>query len=632
MATNIQRGRPAAAEVGPGSERWPGRRRLAILVSEDPAAHHWGGRWLDHAGFDVVAPDEPSPELPQAADGKPAAVLVVDLRDPGGRELLADLTAGGARPAMPVLALCSRQTELTAAFESAVTDVARHPIDWRVVARRAARLAEAVETGEVLERLREQLTDIHRLADDAEARLQRSNRVDRLTGLPNRAAFEALVTGALPGAREAGHLAVLIADLDRFRRVNDSFGKAGGDELLRQVAERLTAHLHRPRLLPHLAAGVVTSAVARLGGDRFAVLLSPVGGDDEVEEEARRLQGAFARPFSLGGQELYLSASVGLALSPGDGLAADHLLHHAELALGEIKAHGGGLIGFRNGAGADQSRRCLEISHLLHGAVERGELEIWYQPFVGGGDGRVQAAEALLRWFSPELGEVQPVEFVPVAEDSGLMGTLGHWVLASACRQLRSWLDAGIPPLRMAVNISLCQLIGGDLPADVEALLRETGIDPGLLELELSERGVLRNDPPILHQLEAIRGLGVRLSVDDFGTGNSAIGYLKQFPLDTLKIDRSFVGGVISSEDDAVIATATIAMAHGLRLQVVAEGIEVEAQQRFFVERGCDELQGFLFARPMPAPQLGALLLEEPVDLREDAAGRGTIREGANDA
>jgi diguanylate cyclase (GGDEF)-like protein len=628
MVNDIRLGGQTVTEAGPSAGYTPARRRLALLVSEDFEAWRWGARWLDHLGFDVVASDERSHEPPQPASGDPTTVLLLDLRCARGRKLLDRMSADRADVAMPVLALCSRPQEIAAALERAVTDIARHPFDWRIVARRAARLATAVEAGEVLERLREQLTDIHRLAADAEARLQRNSRLDRLTGLPNRPAFEALLAEALPAAREAGHLAVLVVDLDRFRRVNDGFGKVGGDGVLRQVAERLCAHLHRPRLLSATTAGVVTSAVARLAGDRFGVLLSPVGGAEEVEEEARRLLESFAPPFALAGQEVYLSASVGLALSPGDGLAADHLLHNAELALGEVKAHGGGLIGFRRGDGDGQSHRSLEISRLLHGAVERGELEVWYQPFVDGDGGRVQAAEALLRWFSPELGEVPPLEFVPVAEESGLMGSLGRWVLASACRQLRSWLDAGVPRLRVAVNVSICQLIGGDLAADVEAVLRDTGIDPGLLELELSERGVLRNEPQILRQLEAVRRLGVRLSVDDFGTGNSAIGYLKQFPLDTLKIDRSYVGGVAGCADDAVIATATIAMAHGLRLRVVAEGVEHEAQRRFFVDRGCEELQGFLFARPMPASRLGALLLREPVDLRQDPDAGGTTTAG----
>ena len=241
-------------------------------------------------------------------------------------------------------------------------------------------------------------------------------------------------------------------------------------------------------------------------------------------------------------------------------------------------------------------------------ALGRGEFQVHYQPLVEGPDSHICAAEALLRWESPELGAVGPSEFVPIAEELGLMVPIGSWVLRTACAQVRSWTDLGLPPARIAVNVSLCQLVRGDLAQVVRECLEETGVDPSLLELELSERGVLRSDPDILRQLHAIRNQGVRLAIDDFGTGNSAVVYLKQFPIDVLKIDQSFVKGVAHSAEDAAITSATIAMARQLGLRVVAEGVEEQNQVDFLSRHGCTEYQGFLFSPALPADMFAELL------------------------
>jgi EAL domain-containing protein (putative c-di-GMP-specific phosphodiesterase class I) len=284
------------------------------------------------------------------------------------------------------------------------------------------------------------------------------------------------------------------------------------------------------------------------------------------------------------------------------------LIDRAGLAVDEAQRNGGGLVRHYNAELNRSSARKLELGRELRRAVEREELEIHYQPLVDLPTQRVMGAEALLRWEHRFLGRISPVEFIPLAEEIGLMNTLGGWVLRMACRQLKEWIDMGLPPIRLSINVSQRQLASGDLAETVRAVLEETELDGQLLELELSEQGVLRNEPSILRQLAEIKEMGVRLAVDDFGTGNSAIAYLKRFPLDALKIDQSYVRGVADSKDDAAIASATIAMAHQLELNVIAEGVEDRHQLDFLRGCGCDQYQGFFFSPAVPANEFGRLL------------------------
>jgi len=346
---------------------------------------------------------------------------------------------------------------------------------------------------------------------------------------------------------------------------------------------------------------------ARLGGGLFAALLTGVSGWDEARAIVRVLLDRLCGRYFAMDEEVVLSASVGVALAPADGLTAEALIEKAELAASEALESGGAIVCY------DQTlRRVTErsraITRQLPGALSRGEFAVHYQPLVKGADSKVYAAEALLRWDSAEIGSIPPAEFVPLAEEMGLMVPIGTWVLRTACGQVRAWMDSGLPATRIAVNVSLCQLVRGDFAQVVADCLQETGVDASLLELELSERGVLRNDPDILRQLHAIRKLGVRLAIDDFGTGNSAVVYLKQFPIDVLKIDQSFVKGLSSSSEDAAITCATIAMARQLGLGVVAEGVEEPSQVDFLQRYGCSEYQGFLFAPALPADAFAALL------------------------
>ncbi|RMF71240.1 MAG: bifunctional diguanylate cyclase/phosphodiesterase, partial [Acidobacteria bacterium] len=443
--------------------------------------------------------------------------------------------------------------------------------------------------------------------------------MDRLTGLPDRDALVRALLGALAsGVGPQRRAAVVLLDIDRFRNVNRSFGRARSNVVLQVFARRLAHAAAQSRGAVSTGAGTSTAMAARLGGDRFALLLT--GLDDSVDlpalvEQVRR---KLAEDYIFGdGSRVHLTASIGVALAPDDAKDAVGLLDCAELAMEEAAEVGDGIVRFHGDACRTWTDRHVRLAGCLAGAVERGELSVHYQPIVEASGGRIVAAEALLRWTSPELGAVSPAEFVPIAEERGLMERIGSWVLDETCRLMSSWRADGMPPLRMSVNVSIGQLIRTDFADTVRAIVERHGVPPPALELEISERGVLRDDPLVRQQLAAVRALGCRLAIDDFGTGNSGVAYLKRFPLTTLKIDRSIVSGVLRSEEDAAITTAITAMARQLQLTVVAEGVETEGQRRFLAICGCDELQGFLFSRPVDASALRELVLaraaHEPV-------------------
>jgi EAL domain-containing protein (putative c-di-GMP-specific phosphodiesterase class I) len=336
-------------------------------------------------------------------------------------------------------------------------------------------------------------------------------------------------------------------------------------------------------------------------------MLTGLPGWAEARSTVRLLLDRISGRYFAGDEEIVLSTSVGVAMAPADALTAEAMLQKAELAACEA-VDSGTAIRFYGQTSHRVTERSRAITRLLPNALSRGEFQLHYQPLIEDPHATVSGAEALLRWQSPELGAVSPSEFVPLAEEAGLMVHIGTWVLRTAWRQARAWRDQGLALNRLAVNVSLCQLVRGDLAQLVREVLTETGVDASLLELELSERGVLRSDPEILRQLRAIRAAGVRLAIDDFGTGNSAVAYLKRFPIDVLKIDQSFVRGVASSSEDAAITSATIAMARQLGLRVVAEGVEEPGQMEFLRRNGCREYQGFLFSPAVPADAFAQMM------------------------
>ena len=423
---------------------------------------------------------------------------------------------------------------------------------------------------------------------DAEARLNHLANHDPLTGLPNRNLLHDRLAHAIARRRE-GMAAVLFLDLDRFKLINDSYGHDVGDELLKAVAARLSGCLRGE------------DTVARLGGDEFVVLLEDLPGIDAAASIAGKIAARLAEPLSVGGRELPLAASIGIALYPRDGRVPQDLLKNADTAMYRAKEAGRGGFCFFAGEMNMHALRRLTLENELRRALDGGELEVFYQPQVAMDSGRLLGAEALVRWRHPLKGLVAPADFIPVAEETGLIVALGEQVLRAACRQIADWQRRGLPPLTVAVNLSPRQFRQADLVATIAGILAETGADPARLELEITEGAAMQNADEAVAALRRLRAMGVGLAIDDFGTGYSSLSYLKRFPIDKLKIDRSFVQGVPDDGDDTAIVQAIAAMAGSLKLKLLAEGVESEAQRAFLESLGCAEAQGWLFGRALPA-------------------------------
>ncbi len=432
---------------------------------------------------------------------------------------------------------------------------------------------------------------------------------DPLTLLPNRNLLNDRLQLAIDAAQHSGRqVALLLFDIDRLQRINDALGHEVGDALLRELARRVTA--------------IVTpgDTLAHLGADEFALLLTNTPEVDDVIVAARKLMAQVAEPIQLAGQDLYVTASVGISMYPRDGSTASALLIGADVALSHVKDGGRNSFHFYTGEMNAHALRWMSLEIHLRHAVERQELRLYYQPQVSLADGRVSGMEALLRWQSAQLGMVPPGDFIPLAEDSGLILPIGNWVIEEACRQNRAWQLAGLPPMTVAVNVSARQFAAGTVPTVVRAALAASGLAARYLEVELTESVMMHDAEQVQAQLNELSALGVSVSLDDFGTGYSSLGYLSRFRLDKLKIDQTFVRNITSDPRSAAIAQATTALAHGLNLVVVAEGVETQGQLAFLRNMGCDKIQGYLFSRPLPADDLAVLLREQRCLPPPDAA------------
>lgn len=432
----------------------------------------------------------------------------------------------------------------------------------------------------------------------AEQELRYLANYDALTSLPNRSLLsERLARAIVRARREGGHVAVLFLDLDRFKDVNDSLGHATGDRVLRAAAERVQ-HAVGPQ-----------HTVARLGGDEFTVVLEGLAAPEEAEEVARRVIESFALPLALDEHhEITVSPSIGISLFPDHAQVPTELLKHADTAMYQAKAAGRRTWQVYSARMDEATRRRATLAGLLRRVVERNELTLVYQPRYSLHEQRVVGTEALVRWHHPDFGLVPPDQFIPLAEDTGLILEIGEWVLREACTTLRQWHEAGLEGMRMSVNVSAIQLLRGDLAATLARILAETGVASGQLELELTESAIMANVGRSASVLHACRILGVGVAVDDFGTGYSSLAYLKRLPLTTLKIDQEFVGDLTRDPDDEAITSTVIAMGHSLSLTVVAEGVETAGQLKFLRDHGCDEVQGHYVAAAMDRDECLAFL------------------------
>jgi diguanylate cyclase (GGDEF)-like protein len=431
---------------------------------------------------------------------------------------------------------------------------------------------------------------------------------DALTGLPNREQSRNRLSSALAAAKQHQRmLAVLYLDLDNFKRVNDTLGHAVGDELLCLVAARLRRALRAEDVVDELPSAR-SSHIARLGGDEFIVILPNVRSADDAAGVAARLIAELQEPMRLALHTLVVTPSIGVAMFPADGVEVDILLRNADLAMYFAKRKGPGMFAFFDASMNEAALHRFTLEGKLRGALERGEFTLHYQPQFDVRTGGISGMEALLRWTNDELGVVPPAEFIPVAEETGLILSIGEWVLRSACLQAKSWIDEGLPVARMAVNVSGQQFVLKDFPQLVAAVVQETGIEASMLELEITESVVMKDEAWAEQALAQLKEQGVMLAIDDFGTGYSSFGRLRHFAVDRLKIDRSFMTSLIDCSDDRAIAAAIIAMSRSLRISVTAEGVETFPQLLFLQEHDCHEAQGFLFSRALPAADAHKLL------------------------
>ena len=428
---------------------------------------------------------------------------------------------------------------------------------------------------------------------------------DPLTALPNRQRFMDRLNAAMVQARRTDRkLAILYLDLDRFKVINDSLGHGCGDRLLCEAGERLNGAIRE------------TDTVSRLGGDEYTLLLTGIDREEDVSDVAHKLMDAIRRPFNIDNQEFYVTTSMGISLFPDDGTDAETLVKHSDIAMYRAKEHGRDNYKFYNPTMKAWSVERLELENSLRRGMLNHEFVTYYQPIINLETGEIEAVEALLRWEHPELGLLLPSDFLHLAETLGMMDSLSHWVLSEACRTVRAWQLLGATNLRVAVNLSARPFQDPGLVNRIKKLLDETGLRPEDLELEITENVAMQDGEVSLLVLTELKHLGVRISIDDFGTGYSSLSYLRNFPIDTLKIDRSFVRDLTEDPDAAAISASVIALAHSLKIDVVAEGVETEQQRYLLRSQNCDHMQGHLFSRALSAAECELMLIGNRLQFR----------------
>ncbi len=496
-----------------------------------------------------------------------------------------------------VVVMISGNQDIETAIEAmrvGAFDYITKPLDLRHV---EAAVERALLHATLLREKRQYKEQLETLLQERTAQVDRLAYFDTITQLPNRNLFEDQLSQAVAVAQSSdGKLGVLFISMDQFKKVNDTLGHGPGDSLLEGFAKRLKSCISEQ------------DSVARFGNDEFAVLLTQIDGQQDVIETIRSLTQVLKFPFDLAGQELFATASVGVSMFPTDGDDVQTLLKNAGAALYKAKRSGGANYQFYTSDMHELASRRLALETSLRRAIQNKEFLIHYQPRVSVDSLEITGVEALVRWQHPQLGLIAPAEFIPLAEDTGLIVPLGEWVLRTACLQNKSWQVQGFAPIQMAVNICARQFHDEDLAQTVIRILDETRLAPEHLELELTESSIMQNAGFAASVLSRLKGMGINISIDDFGTGFSSLASLKRLPIDALKIDKSFVSDATTDPDDAALVMAIITLAHNLRLKVIAEGVETEEQLRFLHLLRCDEIQGYLFSKPLPAEALVSLL------------------------
>jgi diguanylate cyclase len=569
-----------------------------LVVDDDPGARLLIGSALEVAGFRVVTADDGEHAL-NAFRERPADCVVLDVVMPGmsGFDVCRALRAASASRHVPILMQTSLDDmeSVQQAYNAGATDFSSKGINPMLLAERVKFLVRAKQTQDQLR--------------ESEAKVRYLAYYDPLTALPNRQRLlqilEQQVAWAVP--RQRG-LAVLMLDVDNFSRINDTQGQAVGDSLLKEIAHRLQLCLRDTQRAEGGDSGSksdINDWVARTGGDEFALALPGISTVDTAQVVARRVQLALARPFVFAQQEIPLSATMGVSLYPTDAATAEALIKNADAAMHHGKKSGKGDLEFFKKSISTRAARHLSMEADLRKALDRDEFKLVYQPRLAVSDMRVEAVEALLRWWHPQRGFVSPDEFIPLAEQSGLIVEIGDWVLREACAQARRWRDVRGPGWQVAVNVSGVQFRDGSLVERVSRAIDAAGIEPRMIELEFTEGALIEYSAVVSKAVKSLKALGVATALDDFGTGYSSLSYLRHFPIDTLKIDRVFVRDIdTKSGGNTPLVDAIIAMAKSLGLSTVAEGVETEAQWQYLKARNANQVQGFLFCQPLAIDDL----------------------------
>jgi diguanylate cyclase (GGDEF)-like protein len=598
-----------AAPADAGEER--DVESCTVLVAcRDSASRKWGPKWLGQAGLEATLVSEPDAALRTARSTSPCVIIVeAGLRDQSGARLF-EIFQNAADLVVPVIVLCSNTKDVKAALDAGVFDVVRKPIEWHLVSRRAKIAAKTGNSEEHLRQSQGIAAKALKLADRARKHLRSRESFEPVTGLPNKSKFVDLLGRGMNAAeRDNNSLAVFVVGFSRFRLVVEAMGQESANHVLAEVGKRLQSCMQNVGTLQRQTSGLKTTAAANIDQNRFGLMLTCTADPAELSEIQQFLAADLSRPVEVSGQTIFLSACIGAAVYPQDADGADSLLQRADNAMRDAQSRGGGFRFYCAETDAAAARK-LRVEHMLHEAFERSELRLSYQPLTDVASGRMLGAEALLRWQRPDKSYIPPDEFVPIAEECGLMIRIGEFVLDQACRQLKAWQLDGFPSFRMSVNVAKCQLMSGGFVDTVQRTLEKYAVDPLCLELELSERGVLSGDYDVINQLHELKQLGVRLSIDDFGTGDSAIAYLKDLPIDVVKIDRSYISGLAESDKDAAITSAMIALGQRLNLTVIAEGVETSEQLEILQNLGCDEYQGFHLSPAIPSDEFAKLMLK----------------------
>jgi diguanylate cyclase (GGDEF)-like protein len=583
-----------------------------LIVDDDPVALIVAQAALSKAGFDVSIARDGEDGLRQCR-ARCFDLVMLDVEMPGlsGHEVCATLRRefGELLPIVMVTGMDDVQS-VDAAFLAGATDFISKPIRLALLGHRVRYLLRSAQIALDLKA--------------AEDRISKLAYFDSLTGLPNRAHFLQHLTSALEYSEQnARHTALLCIDLDNFKRINDTLGHSAGDALLRMMASRLREAVRASDLIGH--ASLVAAAdenLSRVGGDEFMVVLPMITEANQAGVVAQRIIRTITQPMRLGQHEVLVTPSIGIAIHPTDGADHEALIKNADLAMYFAKRQSPGTFAFYFAEMNAGGLKRLTVEEKLRGAIAKGELSLQFQPQFDLGSGLVCGMEALLRWTNDELGVVPPSEFIPVAEESGLMLPIGEWVLRTACAQAMAWRAENLPIARVAVNVSGLQLAQRGFAKLVRTVLVESGLPPQLLELEITESVVMQNEVWTAQVLKDLKEIGVDIAIDDFGTGYSSFARLREFPIDRLKIDRTFVQRVHNDGDDRAIASAIISMARTLKLEVVAEGVEDIGQLMALQEQRCALAQGFLLSRPLAAEDARLLLRR----LADNAGGTRTQR------